>query len=401
MKINNPSHSAWCIAHCTLFIILTLVSSCARRSEQVVMSMQEIRCFNHEMVEQGDIHLIDLEKASFSADEVRAMMERYTIDEDAIYLNEDTITDEDKVALLASRNLETVPDSLIVRYGLCRRPTPMRSFPTLAVSTDDRVTSGPLCFDDFQQNQVLLGEGVIVLHATADSSWYFVHSRDYAAWVQAADIRLCSKEEMMTYLQAQPFIVTTRIQTLCIDGDSARVNMGTRLPLRHGSVMLPSGDKIAAKSVVGHKGYLPLTVENVLDLAFSQEGNPYDWGNRWGYNDCSGFVESVYRCFGFRLPRNCSDLRKIGRACDFDKSTVDWATMPVGTILLTKGHALLYLGVDETGEPHVLHSHTSSYNRETHRSEPRGLVEVTGVKDFYYSDTTDLTDVLVRYLIMQ
>lgn len=372
-----------------------------RAKNQRIMSLPEIMQFNRELIAQGDMHLIDLAEASFTADEVRTMIERYTIDEDALYLDEDTITDEDKAALLASRYLEALPDSITLRYGLCRRPTPMRSFPTLAVSTDDRVTSGPMCFDDFQQNQLLLGEGVIVLHATADSSWLFVHNRDYAAWVQAKDIVMTGKDEMIHYTTFHRFKITTRIQTLCIDGDSVRVNMGTRLPWYRGVLWLPSGHYVHPKEVIGHKGYLPMTTANVLDLAFSQEGNPYDWGNRWGYNDCSGFVESVYRCFGFHLPRNCSDLRKIGRACDFDKSTVDWATMPVGTILLTKGHALLYLGVDETGAPHVLHSHTSSYNRETHQSEPRGLVEVTGVKDFYYSDTTSLEDVLVRYLTMQ
>lgn len=367
-------------------------------AEQPLMSSDEIADFNREIIEQGNLNRIDLATATFTADEVRAMIEKYTIDAKAIYLDEDTITEADKTAILASRNLDALPADLVPQYGLCVCPTPMRSFPTLAVSTKDRVVSGPLCFDDFQQNQVLLGAGVIILHATADSSWYFVHSFDYAAWVQAKDIQIVTKDAMLDYLSAEPFVVTTRMQHICLHGDSVLLNIGTRLPLRWGKILLPDGKKVAKSTLICHEGYLPLTTANLMELAFSQEGNPYDWGSRWGYNDCTGFVGACCRACGLYLPRNSGDMRKINRALNFDKSTVDWVTLPVGTILLTKGHALFYIGLNEEGLPQVLHSHTSWYSRETHASDPRGLVEVTGVYDYYYSDTTDLSDVLVRYL---
>ena len=48
-------------------------------------------------------------------------------------------------------------------------------------------------------------------------------------------------------------------------------------------------------------------------------GNPYVWG---GTNlntgaDCSGFVKSVYKSFGYNLPRSSSSQRSAGRKVSY------------------------------------------------------------------------------------
>lgn len=68
-------------------------------------------------------------------------------------------------------------------------------------------------------------------------------------------------------------------------------------------------------------------------------GNPYRWG---GTNlntgaDCSGFIGSVYRSFGYRLPRTSYDLRRAGRK-------VSYKEKQPGDIICYQGHVALYIG---------------------------------------------------------
>lgn len=68
-------------------------------------------------------------------------------------------------------------------------------------------------------------------------------------------------------------------------------------------------------------------------------GNPYVWG---GTNlntgaDCSGFIKSVYKSFGYQLPRTSSALRKAGRK-------VSYKNKQPGDIICYSGHVAIYIG---------------------------------------------------------
>ncbi len=68
-------------------------------------------------------------------------------------------------------------------------------------------------------------------------------------------------------------------------------------------------------------------------------GNPYRWG---GTNlntgaDCSGFVQSVYRSFGYKLPRTSGSQRKAGRK-------VSYAKRQPGDVICYSGHVAIYIG---------------------------------------------------------
>lgn len=68
-------------------------------------------------------------------------------------------------------------------------------------------------------------------------------------------------------------------------------------------------------------------------------GNPYRWG---GTNlntgaDCSGFVKSVYKSFGYNLPRTSSSLRKAGRK-------VSYKNKQPGDLICYSGHVAIYIG---------------------------------------------------------
>ena len=110
-------------------------------------------------------------------------------------------------------------------------------------------------------------------------------------------------------------------------------------------------------SVAGKTGYVPKqyvyintnapaltgsTYEKGQTVAkFAQRfvGNPYVWGgtdlNRGA--DCSGFIGSVYRSFGYKLPRSSYELRSAGRK-------VSYSQKQPGDIICYNGHVAMYIG---------------------------------------------------------
>ena len=76
-------------------------------------------------------------------------------------------------------------------------------------------------------------------------------------------------------------------------------------------------------------------------VAYAQQfvGNPYVWG---GTNlntgaDCSGFVKSVYKSFGYNLPRSSSSQRRAGRKVSYNKKQP-------GDLICYNGHVAIYIG---------------------------------------------------------
>lgn len=77
----------------------------------------------------------------------------------------------------------------------------------------------------------------------------------------------------------------------------------------------------------------------VVDYAKQFIGNPYVWGGTSLTNgaDCSGFVQSVYRHFGFSLPRTSTAQRSAGRAVSYSEARP-------GDIICYQGHVGIYAG---------------------------------------------------------
>lgn len=79
--------------------------------------------------------------------------------------------------------------------------------------------------------------------------------------------------------------------------------------------------------------------QTVAEFAQRFVGNPYVWGgtdlNRGV--DCSGFIGSIYRSFGYKLPRSSSELRSAGRK-------VSYSQKQPGDIICYNGHVAMYIG---------------------------------------------------------
>ena len=77
----------------------------------------------------------------------------------------------------------------------------------------------------------------------------------------------------------------------------------------------------------------------IVNYALKFVGNPYVWG---GTNlntgaDCSGFVKSVYKSFGYNLPRSSSSQRSAGRK-------VSYSNKQPGDLICYSGHIAIYIG---------------------------------------------------------
>jgi len=77
----------------------------------------------------------------------------------------------------------------------------------------------------------------------------------------------------------------------------------------------------------------------VADYGLQFVGNPYVFGGTSLTNgtDCSGFVQSVYRHFGYSLPRSSSEQRSVG-------SEVSYSNAQPGDLICYAGHIGIYIG---------------------------------------------------------
>lgn len=80
--------------------------------------------------------------------------------------------------------------------------------------------------------------------------------------------------------------------------------------------------------------------QQVANFALRFVGNPYRYGGTSLTNgtDCSGFVMSVYRHFGKKLPRTSSSQRHAGRGVG------SLSAAKPGDIICYNGHVAIYLG---------------------------------------------------------
>ena len=127
--------------------------------------------------------------------------------------------------------------------------------------------------------------------------------------------------------------VGTKVTVLSTSGQWRKVKVGNRTGyvLKKYVYISTSAPKLAGSTY--NKG------KTVASFAQRFVGNPYVWGGtslNYGA-DCSGFVQSVYKAFGYKLPRTSSSQRKAGRK-------VSYANRQPGDIICYSGHVAIYIG---------------------------------------------------------
>ena len=309
------------------------------------------------------------------------------------------------------KNIGVPEDKHHVLFGIIIRGTNVRLVPAddlaLKKNTSDQA------FDRFQVARLDIGTPVAVMHASVDGNWFFIESYSVSGWVNSKDLAVAEKAKVQYFEAVRPLVATGVSVPFYYDRDlkkfAANYDLGTALPylLTHDDVhevVLPCREPDG--SLYYHTGYtridadvstdyLDYTLANVYRQAFKMLGMAYVWGSRLdGTEDCSGFIMSVFSCFGLDIPRNSLSQEKVNESRRINLAGLDKAGKmeilkkvegrPV--LLYKKGHIMLYLGT-VNGRPYAIHSMWSYRENEDGRERER-LVKRVAVSDLTAGEGT-------------
>jgi len=154
---------------------------------------------------------------------------------------------------------------------------------------------------------------------------------DYQEQIAAAKARA---EELAAYIEEQNRIIAAELLAQQQQQNQNNNNGGgDKGPSFGGSSYLtdPSYDPAFTSKVSG---------EELVAYALQFVGNPYVWGGNSLTNgcDCSGFVNLIYRHFGFKnVPRYSQDFKYYGKPVAFQN-------LKAGDIVVYPGHVAIYMG---------------------------------------------------------
>ena len=281
--------------------------------------------------------------------------------------------------LQADMDMTAIPGEVPVQFGLVTSYSHQRILPTDAGLYGGKKNHA---FDRLQNSALDIGTPVAILHKTADKRWLYAVSPLCSGWLPADNVGVCSRQQLIHYTSAEPFVVTLKAKTdIFLDENLRRhhayVRMGTRFVARQGyitgavEILIPLRGQDGSCLFVGgfvsqgsiHYGYLPYTPRTIITQAFGLLNAPYGWGGMFGEQDCSRFIQVIFSTVGIHFPRNSYQQAKVGRlVANFDKSVpvaeriqkISLEMQPGISILQMNGHIMLYLGLVD-GEAYAIH----------------------------------------------
>ena len=303
------------------------------------------------------------------------------------YLNGKPTTAEYWQELIALSNIEGIPETINVKFGFTTKRMTIRLFPT-----EDRVfeDTSDRYYDSMIFSECMPYMPVAVLHESTDGKYLYVVFDSYAAWVKKDAVALCKDRTDWQARQnpAQWLVVTGREIRLGNDPYSSKTTnlvlpMGTKMELVPADkapkithqrttfgdyvVKVPTRDSegsikdeyiLIPISEDVNVGYLPLTPENIVRLAFKRLGDRYGWAGDLQANDCTGITREIYRCFGILMPRvgqsNVNGVYKVNMSKMKSKEKLEVIEkLAPGSLISMPGHMMIYLGTVD-GKPFVI-----------------------------------------------
>ena len=348
-----------------------------------------------EIVERKDIIGIQfifenpLNIKSFPGDSLRARMnnERKYFERGTFFDRRQIEFDPDmKNALYEMIDYDSIPDSVIPRYGILTAHTLNRVMPTnlpvlsSACGWIDRIQSAALDY----------GTPVAILHTSKDNDWYYVRSETAFGWIPAVNVAEGMVEQIEKIVSAQDFIVAIchkvpmyaekEFKTFIAD-----FYMGARLPVRSKTdsgykVTVPYREADGSLKVVNgwvkpdagvSIGYQKFTQRNILTTIYSVLYRPYGWADSNNERDCCGLIRVLYKTFGIFLPSwTTHQLHSSDHVYAFPRKTpknVKYDILdkcePAITLVGHSGHISMYLGKVD-GIHYVIHQSGYSYKTE-------------------------------------
>lgn len=276
------------------------------------------------------------------------------------------------MAILADAALDQIPSKN--QLGIVIAPTFMRALPS-AKPWYDAADDFP--FDQLQYTEMKPNEPVRILHESVSGAWLFIESAHVQGWV-AADAVLIADALVQASMTSSEWVVVVRDFAELRDEQGKAVpqpKIGTFYPIvkeqNDGWLVRMAasgpGDQALLKSVRIAKNDarrfpLPFTTETVTLLGNELLKTPYGWGEIFRDRDCSATTRDFFLPFGIWLPRNSLKQINVGPNVSLSRlSSTDKKKLlreqgvPFRTLVQSKGHIMLYVGLFED-QPVILHS---------------------------------------------
>ena len=311
--------------------------------------------------------------ATISGDKLTAYVNAFGMDEDQ-YVQGAPLSHSFAQQLVQDARAN-IQSTNTVKYGVVVDRVDLRSFPTLQRAFD---SASDTQFDNWQETAVDPSTSVRVYHTNPQGNFIFVRTPHYRGWVPRNKVAITDAKTWQTYANpASPAVVTGKLLSFRAGTDTQLYQMGTAIPTRNGSLLLPTRDHkgylqiVPVKASYGadlHQGYLPYTANNTIQMAFKHLGAPYGWGGMHNSVDCSAFVQDVYKTMGIQLPRNGDEQAQSFPGKSFygmshDQKLAYIKTAAPGSLLFTPYHVMMLLG-NYKGTPYMIHS-LASYGVKT------------------------------------
>ncbi|HNY65456.1 MAG TPA: SH3 domain-containing protein [Deltaproteobacteria bacterium] len=320
--------------------------------------------------------------------------------------------------------LSSIPQRVNVRLAFVTAYTPQRLLPT---GTELYSNIKSIYIDRLQNSSLDIGTPLAVIHASRDGKWLYAISPLSEGWMRAEHAGFVSREEMAGYLKAEPFVVTTGTKTDLFLDDGMRqyhgyVKMGRRFPTKDAGEEDPYLITIPFRKDDGScgfrdayvsgrdvsLGYLEYTPRTIILQAFKLLHAPYGWGDMYGEQDCSRFIEKIFATVGIQLPRNSLQQAKVGRLiAKFNSAVSDEQRLSVLqdnscagiSILHMNGHIMLFLG-SVGGNPYAIHD-MQAYFEPTPEGDRQRVVNRVVVSDLRLGEGTRTGPYLKRLVTVR
>ena len=264
----------------------------------------------------------------------------------------------------------------MAHYAISVVNTSLRALPTVAPLFNDPHQAGEgFPFDILQHSAIPLNTPLLITHRSRDGEWLFAEAPAYYGWLPAHTVAWVD-ETLIARFEALPLLtcVTDKSPLIAANGSQVSCPLGTLLPILKASsneytVLRVVADVLGqgraqTETIVNHAAaQFPLqpTPRNMARLAQTVMGQPYDWGGRYGWRDCSATVRDLFSPFGIWLPRNSSQQATVGRQVDLRQQPenieelIRAQGLPFFSLINLRGHVMLYLG-NHGGQPLALHT---------------------------------------------
>lgn len=288
-------------------------------------------------------------------------------------------TNSEKDELLSQQLMITIKNRLNLEqlstgtplYAVAVKNANLRLLPTMLAKYQKN-----RALDYWAVRRVKIGERLVVWHYDKSHNWCFVQTNNAWGWLEEKTVAYLDRVAWIGYGQADFVqIVAPLIYQATPKGEMVKLYYGTKLPLTHSyadkyQLILPKRNYQGTicfeklylpRDERASLGYLTLDGDNIIKQGAKFIGEKYDWGGKNGGHDCTSLISDLYGACGVLMPNNSYKqlllpyVELLSVDLPSEKRRERIAAAHIGSVLLFKGHGMLYTG-EKNGNLAILHS---------------------------------------------